>query len=231
MADDSVRAHERAVVLHPATIRLTHWVWALGIFILIGSGWRIYNAEPLFDFRFPVWATIGGDPLVANKLHNDWGTAGALLWHFFAMWLLFLSVLVYVAYALATGHFARKFLPIWPRQVVADVLDFLRGRLAHDIGTRNAVQRLLYAFAVVAMIVMIWSGLVLWKPTQLQELGVPMGGYEGARYVHFFGMAAIVLFIVVHVALTLLVPKVLPPMITGRARLADLGPHAEGEAA
>src|SRR5947209_7636024 len=118
MANVSVRAQDGRVLLHPATIRLTHWVWALGIFILIGSGWRIYNAEPLFDFRFPVWATIGGDPLVANKLHNDWGTAGALLWHFFAMWLLFLSVLVYVAYALATGHFRRKFLPIWPRQVI-----------------------------------------------------------------------------------------------------------------
>jgi thiosulfate reductase cytochrome b subunit len=169
--------------------------------------------------------------LVATPLHNDWGTAGALLWHFFAMWLLFLSVLVYVAYGLATGHFARKFLPIRPRAVIADVLDFLRGRLAHDVGTRNAVQRLLYTFAVLAMIVMIWSGLVLWKPTQLQELGMPMGGYEGARYVHFFGMAGIVLFIVVHVALTLLVPKVLPPMISGRAKLAELHPRVEGEAA
>ena len=128
-----------------------------------------------------------------------------------------------------TGHFRRKFLPIWPRQVIADVLEFLRGHLAHDLGMRNAVQRLLYSFAVLAMIVMIWSGLVLWKPTQLQELGFVMGGYEGARYVHFFGMVGIVLFIVVHVALTLLVPKVLPPMITGRARLVALSPHAPGE--
>ena len=95
--------------------------------------------------------------------------------------------------------------------------DFLRGRLPHEIGTRNAVQKLLYVFALVMMMVMILSGLVLWKPVQFHELGLIMGEYEGARYVHFFGMAGIVLFLVVHILLTLLVPKVLPPMITGRA--------------
>src|SRR6266705_744782 len=141
------------VVLHTGMVRLTHWVWALGIVILIGSGWRIYNQEPLFDFTFPIWATIGGEPMEANRLHNDFGLAGALLWHFAGMWLLFLSLAAYLIYGLLTGHFRRKFLPIWPRQVLGDVRNFLRGRLAHDLGARNAVQRLLYAFAVLAMIV------------------------------------------------------------------------------
>ena len=82
---------------------------------------------------------------------------------------------------------------------------------------RNAVQKLLYAFALCAMLAMVLSGLVLWKPVQFHELGLIMGQYEGARYVHFFGMVGIVLFLIVHIALTLLVPKVLLPMITGRA--------------
>ena len=64
---------------------------------------------------------------------------------------------------------------------------------------------------------MLLSGLVLWKPVQFHELSLLMGQYEGARYVHFFGMVGIVLFLIVHIALTLLVPKVLLPMITGRA--------------
>jgi thiosulfate reductase cytochrome b subunit len=150
-------------------------------------------------------------------VHNDFGLAAGLLWHFAAMWLLFGSFVVFVVYGFVSGHFRRKYLPISPREIFGNIGDFLRGRLGHDIGVRNGVQKLLYAFALLDMLVMVASGLVLWKPVQFHELGLLMGQYEGARYVHFFGMAGMVGFIVVHVALTLLVPKVLPPMITGRA--------------
>jgi thiosulfate reductase cytochrome b subunit len=213
-------------------VRIAHWTWALGIFILIGSGWKIYNQEPLFGFTFPEWLTIGlgASEEASERLHNDDGTASALLWHFFAMWLLFLSVTVYVVHSALSGHFRRAFTPIWPSQVIGDITDFLRGKLSHDLGVRNAVQKLLYTFAVACMILMVWSGLVLWKPVQLEELGVPLGEYEGARYVHFLGMTGIVLFIIVHLSLTLLVPKVLPPMITGRARRSDVAPAALAEA-
>jgi thiosulfate reductase cytochrome b subunit len=220
------------VILHSRVVRYAHWCWALGIIILIGSGWQIYNQEPLFEHvAFPVWATIGlGSWAGAERVHNDIGLAGALLWHFAAMWLLFMSLVVYIIYGIVSGHFRRKFLPVWPSEIIANMRDFFRGRLDHELGARNAVQKLLYTFAVAMMIVMVWSGLVLWKPVQFEELGVPLGDYEGARYVHFFGMAGIVLFIVVHVALTLLVPKVLPPMITGRARRSQVAAQASGEA-
>jgi len=204
-------------VLHPTIVRITHWTWALGVLILIGSGLRIYESDPLFDFSFPVWMTIGGSYEDANRLHNDFGLAGALLWHFAAMWLLFSSLLVFLIYGLASGHFRKKYVPIRPREIVDNASYFLKGRLAHDLGTRNAVQKLLYAFALGAMLLMVLSGLVLWKPVQFHTLGLLMGQYEGARYVHFVGMVGIVLFLVVHIALTLLVPKVLLPMITGRA--------------
>jgi len=200
------------------------------VIILIGSGWRIYNQEPLFEFlSFPVWLTLGGDYAGAERVHNDFGLAGALLWHFAAMWLLFFSVAVYTVYGFVSGHFRKKFTPIWPHQVLADIKDFLSGKLSHDLGTRNAVQKLLYGFAVLSMILMLWSGLVLWKPVQFEELGFLLGEYEGARYVHFFGMAGIVGFIIVHLGLTLLVPKVLPPMITGRAPRSAVAPELQGE--
>ena len=208
------------VILHPLIVRLTHWTWALGVILLIMSGLRIFNQEPVFtsyEFYFPVWLTLGGSYEDTNRVHNDFGLAAALLWHFAAMWLLFVSFIVFLVYGFVSGHFRRKYLPITPREVFSNIGDFLRGRLGHDIGMRNAVQKLLYAFALADMLVMIASGLVLWKPVQFHELGLLMGQYEGARYVHFFGMAGMVGFILVHVALTLLVPKVLPPMITGRA--------------
>ena len=220
----------RDTLLHPLIVRITHWTWALGVLVLIGSGLRIYESDPLFGFSFPVWLTLGGSYQDANKLHNDFGLAGALLLHFAAMWLLFASLSVFLVWAFMSGHFRMKYLPVTVGEVVDNVTDFLRGRLSHDIGVRNAVQKLLYAFALVAMTVMVLSGLVLWKPVQFQTLSLLMGQYEGARYLHFFGMAGIVGFVIVHVALTLLVPKVLPPMITGRAPRTAEPTASSGEA-
>jgi thiosulfate reductase cytochrome b subunit len=232
MVPDKVRAmqNDKPVVLHPAIVRITHWTWALGVLVLIGSGLRIYESDPLFDFTFPVWMTLGGSYEDANRLHNDFGLAGALLLHFAAMWLLFVGLAIFLVYGFASGHFRRKYIPIRPEEVLSDATDFFKGRLGHDVGVRNAIQKLLYAFALVAMLVMVLSGLVLWKPVQFHTLGLLMGQYEGARYLHFFGMAGIVLFLIVHIALTLLVPRVLLPMITGRPPKANTSMPAPGEA-
>lgn len=216
-------------LVHPLVVRLTHWTWALGVLLLIGSGLRIYESDPLFDFYFPVWMTLGGSYEDANRLHNDFGLAGALLWHFAAMWLLIGSLLVFLVWGFVTGHFRRKYLPVTPAEVASNIADFLRGRLGHEIGVRNAVQKLLYAFALAVMLLMVLSGLVLWKPVQFHTLGLLMGQYEGARYVHFFGMAGSVLFLIVHIALTLLVPKVLPPMITGRGEPEPMATREAGD--
>ena len=150
--------------------------------ILLGSGLRIYNSEPIFDFSFPNWVTIGGSLDAANRLHNDWGLAGALLWHFAAMWLLLASLPAFIVFGFVKGHFRSKYLPVTPAAVLANIKDFLKGHLAHDLGTRNAVQKLLYAFALCDMLLMVLSGLVLWKPVQFHVLGLMMGQYEGARY-------------------------------------------------
>src|SRR5215211_6207126 len=192
-------------VIHPLWVRLTHWVNFLATAVMIGSGWEIYNASPLFPFVFPRGITLGG-----------W-LAGALLWHFAAMWLLAVNGLVYVVLGMATGRFRRKLLPIHPGDVIADTRAALRGHLSHDdLSVYNAVQKLLYLGVIIAGIVIVLSGLAIWKPIQLQELTALFGGYEAARYVHFFAMAAIVGFLVVHVVMALVVPKSLRAMITGR---------------
>jgi thiosulfate reductase cytochrome b subunit len=191
--------------IHPAWVRVTHWINALAMLVMIGSGWQIYNASPLFPFAFPSAITLGG-----------W-LAGALLWHFAAMWLLAVNGLVYLALGLATGRFRRKLVPIRPGEVISDAKAALTGKLAHDdLSVYNAVQKLLYVGVILAGIVIILSGLAIWKPVQLQELTAVFGGYDAARYVHFFAMAAIVGFLVVHVVMAVLVPKSLRAMITGR---------------
>jgi thiosulfate reductase cytochrome b subunit len=196
-----------AIPLHPLAVRITHWINALAILLMVLSGWRIYNADPQFGFAFPDSWTLGG-----------W-LAGALQWHFAAMWLLFANGAAYLAYGVLAGHFRRKLLPLAPRAALRDALDALRLRLKHDdIAVYNAVQRAAYLGAIVLIALLVLSGLVLWKPVQFYALGMLMGDYEGARYVHFFCMAGIVLFVALHVLMVALVPRTFPPMITGKLR-------------
>ena len=194
-----------AKIIQPAWVRIAHWINAVAMILMIMSGWQIYNASPLFDFTFSSSITLGG-----------W-LGGALLWHFAAMWLLMVNGLVYVVLGFATGRFRKKLLPITAGGVISDTRAALTGRLSHDDLTRyNYVQKLLYAGIIVIGVLIVLSGLSIWKPVQFQYLTALFGGYDVARYVHFFCMAAICAFLVVHVALAVLVPKSLRAMIIGR---------------
>jgi thiosulfate reductase cytochrome b subunit len=202
----TVAAAEREVgTIHPLWVRITHWINALAMLLMIGSGWQIYDASPLFPFSFPPEIALG-----------NW-LAGALLWHFAAMWLLVANGLVYVTLGLITGRFRRKLLPIRPGEVVADARAALAFHLSHqDLSVYNAVQKLLYLGVILCGIVIVLSGLSIWKPVQLQELTSLFGGYDTARYVHFFAMAAITLFIVIHVIMAFVVPRSLRAVVVGR---------------
>jgi thiosulfate reductase cytochrome b subunit len=186
-------------------VRITHWLNAVAIVLMILSGWRIYDASPIFPFTFPPWMTLGG-----------W-LGGALAWHFAAMWLLVVNGLVYVGFGLASGHFRHDFLPLSPRAIWRDLRAALTFKLEHRLGTYNAVQRLLYVGVILFAIGVVISGLAIWKPVQFQFVTGLLGGYDTARIVHFAMMAGIVGFIVVHLSLVFVVPSTLPPMITGRA--------------
>ena len=201
----------RKLAIHPLLVRITHWVNVFAMAIMIASGWRIYNAAPLFDFRFPRDLTLGG-----------W-LAGALQWHFAAMWLLALNGLVYLLYGILSRHFKSSFLPLTPQSVWREFDNALRGRIAHELGVYNAVQRAAYVGVIGVIIALVLSGLAIWKPVQFQELAALMGGYEGARIVHFVAMTLVVLFILVHVAMVALVPRTLLPMLTGYAKRPEHG--------
>ena len=207
MADQSVIGLQGSnMLIHPLVVRITHWINVIAVLMMVSSGWQIYNASPLFGFSFPDDLTLGG-----------W-LAGALQWHFAALWLLALNGLAYLAYGIGSGHFRRKLLPISPTAVLHDVREALRGRLAHDdLSVYNAAQRAAYVALILALVVLVLSGFAIWKPVQLYSLARLMGDYEGARLVHFFAMAAVVLIVIVHVVMVALVPRTLPTMITGKA--------------
>jgi len=213
--------------LHPLSRRIMHWINAAAILVMIGSGWRIYDYYPALPIHFgfpPNW-TLGGDFTITEAISNDDGLVDALLWHFAAMWVLVLNFLAYVVVGFVSGHFRRDFLPISVGAFLGDFFDALRGRLGHQLGQYNAVQKVFYWGVLGAILVTILSGLSIWKPVQLQWLTWVFGGYEFARVVHFFGMAAIVGFLVVHLALTALVPKTLVAMVVGRASDAPHSGH------
>jgi len=204
-AADSSTAREPAKVIIPAWVRTMHWINAIAMILMIMSGWQIYNASPLFNFKFSHSITLG-----------EW-LGGALLWHFAAMWLLMINGLAYLITGLATGRFRKKLLPIKPAGVISDLKAALTFKLAHDdLSTYNYVQKLLYAGIIVVGVVIVLSGLSIWKPVQLYWLVMLFGDYPAARYVHFLCMSLIVAFLIVHVALALLVPKSLRAMIIGR---------------
>lgn len=193
------------LTIHPAWLRASHWLNAVAVVVMASSGWRIYNASPIFDFRFPRQLGLGG-----------W-LGGALQWHFAGMWLLALNGLAYLGLNVFSGRFKRRFFPLRPAAVWLDLCAAMRGRLSHaDPCHYNGLQRVAYLGVILDLLLLVLSGLVLWKSVQFPLLRTLLGGYEGARLVHFFAMGGIVLFVVVHVVMALRVPQSLRTMFGAR---------------
>lgn len=197
--------HASLLPIHPLWLRLTHIVNAVSVLIMIASGWRIYDATAFLGFSIPIQVTLGG-----------W-LAGALQWHFAAMWVLVVNGLVYMVVGVVSGRLRQRMWPVSPRTLWHDMVDAAHGRLGHqDLSHYNHIQKLAYLFAIADLLLLVLSGLVLWKSVQFPLLRELMGGYEGARRVHFVAMSGLVLFIVVHVSMALLVPRTLLAMVRGR---------------
>lgn len=195
----------KPAIVHPLWLRATHWINAGAVVLMIASGLRIYNASPFFDFTIPAALTLGG-----------W-LGGALQWHFAAMWLLAVNGIAYLTINLLSGRLRRQFFPLSPRQFLLDLGAALKGKLAHaDPRHYNAVQRAAYLFVILDIVLIVLSGLVLWKSVQFSVLRELLGGYETARRIHFFAMSALAGFIALHLVMVALVPRTLLAMLRGR---------------
>jgi thiosulfate reductase cytochrome b subunit len=191
--------------LHPWPIRVMHWINAAVMLIMITSGWGIYDDDVIIrGLHFSQTFRLG-----------DWA-APSLLWHFAGMWLLAINGAAYLTYGVITGRLRERLLPIHPRDVLDTIKETLQFRIAHDdLTVYNAVQKILYIVAILAGVSQVVTGLAIWKPVQFSGLVALLGGFQSARLIHFLGMAVIVGFLIVHVALSLLVPRTLWAMLTG----------------
>ncbi|WP_455425651.1 cytochrome b/b6 domain-containing protein [Dryocola sp. LX212] len=198
-------SHHTPKVVHPLWLRLCHWLNALAVLIMVTSGWRIYNASPLFNFSFINELTLGG-----------W-LGGALQWHFAGMWLFGINGLFYLLMNGFSGRFKRKYWPLSPKEFIKDLLVALRGKLDHaDLSHYNMVQKAAYLFVMIDGVILVFSGMVIWKSVQFPLLRELLGGYDAARFIHFYAMSAMVSFIVIHIVMVALVPRTLLAMIRGR---------------
>ncbi|HXO41002.1 MAG TPA: cytochrome b/b6 domain-containing protein [Thermoanaerobaculia bacterium] len=204
---------------HHWLVRVTHWANAVLLVGMIASGLQIYNAFGHFGRRggpyfpnpfdgkpFPHWATLGG-----------W-LAGGLNWHFALAWPFVLTGAAYLLYMVISGEW--RSLLFWPRDVpraIAMQLYYLRLRKQHPPqGKHNALQKGAYTFILLLGVISVLSGFAIYKPAQLSWLTALFGGYELARYWHFWAVFLFLAFTLVHVTLVLVVdPASLRAMITG----------------
>lgn len=187
---------------HPRWVRAWHWVNALAIFVMVTSGWKIFDASPLFDWYFPSNLTLGG-----------W-LGGALQWHFAGMWLLVTNLSLYLVTSVLGGRLTGTLFKGLVNGLKTDVPLLLKGQLKHTHPLHyNAIQKLAYLGVLALIVLVILSGLVLWKSVQFGTLRELLGGYEAARWIHFGAMTGIVAFVAIHLVMVALVPRSLLTMI------------------
>jgi len=206
--------------LHPPAVRIMHWTNAIAMIIMITSGWGIYDDFVIINgLHFPQAVRLG-----------SWAVP-SLLWHFAGMWLLAINGVAYLVYGIATGRFKRRLLPIHFSDLIATFRDTLRLHIDHDdLTVYNAVQKLLYLVVILAGISQVLTGLFIWKPVQFSAEVALLGGFQALRLEHFIGMCVIVGFLIVHIALSILVPSTLLAMLTGGPQVPAEGSSVRGAA-
>jgi len=207
---------------HHWIVRITHWSAFVLIFGMVASGLQIYRAYPRFGER--------GGPLYPNPFQDvvfaEWARlggwlAGGINWHFFLMWPLVATGLLYLGYLVFSGEWRKLvFRPRDVRPAIEMQKYYLRLRKDHPPqGKHNALQKAAYSFIVLLGGLSVLTGLAVWKPVQLWWLTAAFGGFQAARYWHFWAVWLFVGFTVVHVALVFLAdPASLRSMITGEYR-------------
>ncbi|MBI3555018.1 MAG: cytochrome b/b6 domain-containing protein [Deltaproteobacteria bacterium] len=187
---------------HRRASRWFHWTNFPLLALMIWSGILIYWANDIYhidagDYRlkfFPRgWYTALG---------LDHRLAEGMAWHFFLQWFFVLNGVAYVAYTVFSGE--------W-RQLVPRRGTFRDAWLVvlHDLHLRktpppqpqkyNGAQRILYTLIIFFGVFSTLTGYVMFKPVQLYWLRELLGGYETARFLHFWLAVGYVLFFVLHV--------------------------------
>jgi len=192
----------RAAYEHPLAIRVTHWVNAVSLFVLIGSGLRIFRAFPSFGPKIPEKVLID----IPKSLTLGGWLGGALQWHFTFMWFFAASGIFYLAYQVVSGHyrtmlFTPRDIPgVWPMARHY----FFFGPKPLATGQYNPLQKLAYTSSIGFGILSLLTGIVLYKPAQFSWLAFLFGGFHLTRVWHFAAMCGFLAFIPGHLIMVVL---------------------------
>jgi len=205
---------------HHWIVRLTHWVNVVAVTIMVGSGFRIFNAYPAFARKGELFCCYPweGQPIPGWLTFGGW-LAGARNWHFAMMWVLVVNGLVYLTFVYLHGEW-RELVP--RRGHIRDSVQMLKfytfRRKDHPSqGKHNALQKTAYFMMPVVGLLLVLTGLAIWKPVQLAPLTNLFGGFVWARYWHFLATIALVVLSVIHVFMVFTVdPYSIRAMITGK---------------
>lgn len=186
---------------HSLAVRWFHWVNFPVLVIMIWSGLLIYGANRVYRVGFGDWTLFAFDTALAERLNLRFRLAEGLSWHFTFMWIFALNGIAYVAYLIISRE-AREIIP--GRRTLRDALQVV----LHDLRIRkeplpkakfNGAQKIAYSSVLVMGIGSLLTGLAIYKPTQLSWLVVVFGGYQSARWIHFWLTIAFVAFFLVHI--------------------------------
>jgi Ni/Fe-hydrogenase b-type cytochrome subunit len=192
----------RAAYEHPLPIRITHWVNAISLFVMVTSGLQIFRAFPSFGPKIPEKILLN----VPKSLTLGGWLAGALQWHFTFMWFFAASGGIYVAYQVISGHYRTMlFMPrdipgVWPMARHY----FLFGPKPPATEQYNPLQKLAYTSTIGFGVLSLVTGIVLYKPAQFSWMAFLLGGFHLTRIWHFAAMCGFLAFIPGHLIMVLL---------------------------
>ena len=195
---ESVKRGEltRAVYEHPWPVRFSHWVNAIALFIMVGSGLQIFRAFPSFGAKIPEKDLLNWPKAFAI---GGW-LGGALQWHLTFMWTYIATGLFYLGYQIFGGRYRQVLFVssdvkgVWPMARHY----FFFGPKPTETQTYNPLQKMAYTSAIGLGVISVLTGLAIWKPVQFSGLAWLMGGFHRARVWHFLVMWALVFFVIGH---------------------------------
>jgi thiosulfate reductase cytochrome b subunit len=209
---------------HPLAVRWLHWINFPLLFMMIWSGILIYWANDIYSLRvfgyelfkfFPQW--------FYDYLAVPFRLAEGISLHFFFAWFFTINGIIYLLYTFISGEW-RALLPVAGSFKRAPLVALHEMHLVKKLppqGKYNDAQRIAYTGVIVMGVASVLTGLAIYKPLQMSWLTSLLGGYEWARWEHFWLMILFVLFFAVHVVQVILAGwSNFRSMITGH-ELAD----------
>lgn len=215
---------------HPLAIRWLHWINFPLLTLMIWSGMLIYWANPVYSIWIGNYQLFKFFPPWFNDFFGiPYRLAEGLQLHFFFMWLFAVNGVIYVIYTIISGEW-RAIFPVpssFKRAPLVALHDAYIVKAKPPQGKYNDAQRFAYTSVILMGAGSILTGLAIYKPLQLAWLTAAFGGYEWARWIHFWLTISFVLFFAVHIIQVMIAGwSNFRSMITGY-EIVDVEPQIE----